>query len=57
MWTVLVAVLVILVVFCIRASIRPKNFPPGPPCLGWVGSLPYLDVRNLSRSGVGMGWN
>ena len=55
MWSVLVAILVILVVFCIRASIRPKNFPPGPPCLGWVGSLPYLDVRNLSRSGLGVG--
>jgi len=51
MWTeVLIALLVILVVFCIKASIRPKNFPPGPPCLGWIGSLPYLDVRNLTSS-------
>lgn len=50
MWTVVVAVLVILVLLCIKASIRPSNFPPGPPCLAWAGSLPYLDVRNLSKS-------
>ena len=37
-----------------QASIRPSNFPPGPPCLGWIGSLPYLDVRNLSRSFINL---
>jgi len=50
MWTVVVALLAILIVFCIKASIRPSNFPPGPPCIAWLGSLPWLDVRNLSRS-------
>ena len=79
MWTIVVALLVILVIFCIKvcvhcnldnsarnsssvkfnnpflkASIRPSNFPPGPPCLGWIGSLPYLDVRNLSRSFINL---
>jgi len=44
------AIVVILVVFCIKASIRPSNFPPGPPCLAVFGSLPWLDVRNLSKS-------
>ena len=44
MWTVVVAILVILVVLCIKASIRPSNFPPGPPCLAFAGSLPYLEV-------------
>ena len=50
MWSVVVAVLVILVFFCIRASIRPSNFPPGPPCFAFAGSLPLLDVRNLTES-------
>ena len=36
--------------FFFQASIRPRNFPPGPPCLAFLGSLPYLDVRNLSKS-------
>ena len=35
---------------CLQASIRPRDFPPGPPCLAFLGSLPYLDVRNLSKS-------
>jgi len=50
MWTVVVAVLVILVIICIKASIRPSNFPPGPPCLAFAGSLLHVDVRNLSKS-------
>jgi len=50
MWTIIVAILVIIIVLCIKASIRPSNFPPGPPCLAFAGSLPYLDVRNLSKS-------
>ena len=51
MWTgVLVAILVVIIALCIKASIRPSNFPPGPPCIAWAGSLPYLDVRNLTNS-------
>jgi cytochrome P450 len=33
-----------------QASIRPKKYPPGPPCIAFLGSLPYLDVKNLSKS-------
>ena len=50
MWTVVVAIFVILVVLCIKASIRPSNFPPGPPCLAFAGSLPFVEVRNLTNS-------
>jgi len=50
MWTVLVAILVVIIALCIKASIRPSNFPPGPPCFAVAGSLPYLDVRNLTNS-------
>jgi len=50
MWQYIVAILVIIIVLCIKASIRPSNFPPGPPCFAFAGSLPYLDVRNLTNS-------
>jgi len=50
MWSVLVAILVVIIALCIKASIRPSNFPPGPPCFAIAGSLPYLDVRNLTNS-------
>lgn len=50
MWTVVVAILVVLIALCIKASIRPSNFPPGPPCFAIAGSLPYLEVRNLTNS-------
>jgi len=50
MWQILTAVLVILIIYCIKASIRPRDFPPGPPCIAFLGSLPYLDVRNLTKS-------
>jgi hypothetical protein len=36
--------------FYSQASIRPKKYPPGPPCIAFLGSLPYLDVKNLSKS-------
>lgn len=44
------ALFAIFVVYCIKASLRARDFPPGPPCLAFLGSLPYLDVRNLSKS-------
>ena len=50
MWTVVVAILVVIIALSIKASIRPSNFPPGPPCFAVAGSLPYLDVRNLTNS-------
>ena len=38
---------VLLLVFLIYKSTRkPKNFPPGPPRLPVVGSLPYMGVES-----------
>ena len=31
-------------------KIRPKKFPPGPTNIPLIGSLLYVDVRNLSKS-------
>jgi len=49
-WPLVTALVVIFIIYCIKASLRPRDFPPGPPCLAFLGSLPYLDVRNLSKS-------
>eukprot|EP00088_Acartia_fossae_P043927 TRINITY_DN4649_c0_g2_i1.p1 TRINITY_DN4649_c0_g2~~TRINITY_DN4649_c0_g2_i1.p1 ORF type:complete len:489 (+),score=168.74 TRINITY_DN4649_c0_g2_i1:31-1497(+) len=49
-WPIFTALLVIFIIYCVKKSIRPRDFPPGPPCFGVLGSLPYLDVRNLTRS-------
>jgi len=51
MWPqVIGAVALILGVTLFRASLRPKKFPPGPINFPLFGSLPYVDVRNLSKS-------
>jgi len=50
LWPIITSLVVVFVIYCIKASIRPRNFPPGPPCFAMLGSLPYLDVRNLSKS-------
>lgn len=49
-WQILTTLLVIFIIYCVQASIRPKKYPPGPPCIAFLGSLPYLDVKNLSKS-------
>lgn len=49
-WPIIIAFLVIFIIYSVKKSIRPRDFPPGPPCFGVLGSLPYLDVRNLTRS-------
>jgi len=50
MWaTILIGGVVILYIW-MKASIRPKNFPPGPVNIPFLGSALKLDVRNLSKS-------
>jgi len=41
---------VILVIYLIKSCQRPKKFPPGPRNFPLLGSLLYVDVRNLSKS-------
>ena len=44
---VLIWFIVLLFVLLIyKATRKPKNFPPGPPRLPVVGSLPYVVVQN-----------
>ena len=35
---------VLLLIF--KSTRKPKKFPPGPPRLPIVGSLPYMAIRN-----------
>ena len=43
----LATLLVILVsAWIYLKSRRPRNFPPGPPRLPWIGSLPFIMTRN-----------
>ncbi|KAG8234638.1 hypothetical protein J437_LFUL019633 [Ladona fulva] len=42
MWF-LVAILVVLLVYWVFS--KPNNFPPGPPRLPLVGSLPFINTR------------
>lgn len=50
LFSLLAALLAVVVVVLIRSSLRPAKFPPGPRNLPIIGSLLWLDVRNLSRS-------
>jgi len=51
MWQQLIgAILLILTISLLRGSFRPKKFPPGPINFPLVGSLLYVDVRNISKS-------
>jgi len=51
MWPQIIGALVIIGgVSLFRASLRPKKFPPGPTNIPLLGSLLYVDVRNLSKS-------
>jgi hypothetical protein len=51
MWPQIIGALVIIGgVSLFRASLRPKKFPPGPTNIPILGSLLYVDVRNLSKS-------
>jgi len=45
-----VAVLVIFLLAKLKSTFRPKNFPPGPFNIPFIGSALILDVRNLTKS-------
>jgi len=48
--TTLIGLGVILLLAWFKMSIRPKNFPPGPVNVPFLGSVLRLDVRNLTKS-------
>jgi len=55
MWgQIIIAIVVIIIISVVKASFRPRNFPPGPPSLPLVGSMPWLDVRNLGKTFSGL---
>ena len=39
-------IVLFLVLLIYKATRKPKNFPPGPPRLPVVGSLPYMGVQS-----------
>jgi cytochrome P450 len=50
-WMILGAVLLAAVLLAIvKTNVRPKDFPPGPLSLPLLGSVLFLDVRNLGKS-------
>ena len=45
MMLVVVVVLVLFVLFIFKSTRKPSRFPPGPPRLPLIGSLPYIAIR------------
>jgi len=51
MWQqVLAAAFLILAIYIFKGTLRPKKFPPGPTNVPLLGSLLYVNVRNISSS-------
>ena len=46
MMLIIVSVLALLLLLIYKSTTKPKSFPPGPPRLPIIGSLPYIAVRN-----------
>ena len=44
---ILLLIILVLIFFILYSGTKkPKHFPPGPPRLPVVGSLPYMVVKN-----------
>ena len=46
MMLIIVSVLTLLLLLIYKSTRKPEKFPPGPPRLPIIGSLPYIAVRN-----------
>lgn len=46
MWIQILVIFVLFVVLLYKGTRKPKRFPPGPPRLPIVGSMPYVLVRS-----------
>lgn len=46
MWEATCIVILLVVLLLYKGTRKPKRFPPGPPRLPIVGSLPYMAVRS-----------
>jgi len=50
MWPVVTFLLVLLLAWILDGSRKPKGFPPGPPRLPLLGSIPFLIGTTRKRS-------
>jgi hypothetical protein len=50
MWLHIFAIIFILLLFAYKSTKKPNRFPPGPPRLPVIGSLPYITVKIKSSN-------
>ena len=46
MWIPILVIIALLILLIYKATKKPKSFPPGPPRLPIIGSLPYIMSRS-----------